>query len=122
MRRMVMILAILVLAAMAGPNPLPMSDHCSGALRVQALEAAGLSAEQKQQEEIPPMPPPGNPGHQTPHDKAFCDRSKNPARNCACHAKCVYDIKGKLVDIEEDGANCRANCFKKHCHCDADCE
>lgn len=71
-------------------------------------------------QEIPPMPPPGNPDHKEPPEGAFCNRSPHPARSCKCHAICVEDAEGK-VTIQED-PKCRAWCFKKHCHCPAECD
>ncbi len=116
MRRMLMIIVVLALAAV-GPNPVANGGHCMGALRVIAAEQSAA------QQNPPPMPPPGgNKDHSAPAPGAYCSREKHEARNCQCHAKCIHDENGKLVEIEEDGVNCRANCYKKHCHCPADCE
>lgn len=77
-------------------------------------------AEAVQQPPAPPMPPPGNPDHVEPPKGAYCDRSKHAARNCKCHAKCVEDEDGNVVVVEDP--QCRAWCFKSHCHCPHDCE
>lgn len=79
-------------------------------------------AEAVQAQPAPPsMPPPGNPGHKPPPEGAYCDRSKHAARECKCHAKCVEDEAGNIT-VVEDSKNCRAYCFKSHCHCPHDCE
>jgi hypothetical protein len=73
------------------------------------------------QQQVPPMPPPGNPDHQAPEKRAFCSRSKDAAHTCKCHAKCIVDDKGNVTGVEED-PKCRAWCFRDHCRCPADCE
>jgi hypothetical protein len=75
----------------------------------------------QQQPPPPPMPEPGNPGHQPPTKGAWCDRSKNVAHSCKCHAQCEEDEQGNLVRVRED-PKCRAYCYRSHCHCPADCE
>ena len=88
---------------------------CLGAsMSVNPFCAGALHAQQE-----PQMPPEGNPDHIQPPDGAYCDHSRRPAHSCACHSTCVEDSDGN-VTIEEDGAHCRANCFKKHCHCPMD--
>ena len=97
--------ALLCLGATVSTNP-----FCAGALHAQQ---AGQDAV---------MPPEGNPDHVQPPEGAYCDHSRNAAHSCACHATCVEDSDGN-VTIQEDGAHCRANCYKKHCHCPAqDCK
>lgn len=90
----------LCLGATASTNP-----FCAGALLAQ--------------QQVPQMPPEGNPDHVEPPKGAYCDHSREPAHACACHAQCVEDGEGKIT-IQEDGAHCRAYCYKKHCHCPAD--
>jgi len=94
--------AVLCLGATVSTNP-----FCAGALHVQ----------QTGQDAV--MPPEGNPDHVQPPNGAYCDHSSRPAHSCACHAMCVEDSDGN-VSIQEDGAHCRANCYKKHCHCPTD--
>jgi hypothetical protein len=109
-------LALIVLAlVLAVPILRPAeSAFCAGAVQAQQRSQG--------QRQPPPMPPPGNPGHVTPHKDAFCDQSIRSAHACKCHAKCVEDndAPGK-IRIEED-PKCRAWCFKDHCRCPVDCE
>ena len=94
------------LGATASTNP-----FCPGALLAQQQLPAA--------QQVPQMPPEGNPDHVEPPRGAYCDHSRNPAHACACHSKCVEDDQGNM-SIQEDGAHCRAYCYQKHCHCPTD--
>ena len=68
--------------------------------------------------QVPPMPPPGNPGHQEPPPGAFCQHPSvdpDPAHACECQKACQMNEDGSVTIIED--RNCRAWCFKRHCHC-----
>ena len=94
----------LCLGATASTNP-----FCAGALLAQRQAA----------QQVPQMPPAGNPDHVEPPKGAYCDPSREPAHACARHAQCVEGDDGRIT-IQEDGAQCRACCYKKHCHCPED--
>lgn len=101
------ILLIVALCLVAFVSRAPESPFCAGALHAQASG------------QDPVMPPEGNPEHVQPPDGAYCDHSTRPAHACACHAQCVENKDGTIA-IQEDREHCRANCYKKHCHCPAD--
>ena len=99
---------LVVLLALLGT--VSTSPYCDGALMAQA---------QGQSPVEPSMPPPGNPDHAEPPPGAFCSRSPKPEHSCKCHATCVENEDGTIA-IQEDGAHCRAYCYKKACHCPVD--
>src|SRR6185503_21223883 len=80
-----------------------------------------------QRKPAPVMPPPGNPGHQTPPKDLFCEPAKKgvPAsRACACKPVCMEtkDDKGETTHYrQEDHATCRASCHPKSCACGTEC-
>ena len=68
-----------------------------------------------------PMPEPGNPGHETPAEGAFCRNFANdpPEHKCECDRKCESNPDGTVTEIE-DRVKCRANCFRDRCRCLSD--
>ena len=94
-------LIVVVLSLLATVSTSP---YCTGALMAQARG------------EAPMMPPEGNPNHVKPPDGAWCDRSAAKEHHCECHNKCVENEDGTIA-TEEDGAHCRAWCFKSACRC-----
>lgn len=79
-----------------------------------------VGAEMAQQ--VPSMPPEGNPDHAEPAKGAYCSRSKHEAHSCKCHAKCVPDENDPNAIVRLEDPKCRAWCFKDHCRCPAECE
>ncbi len=78
----------------------------------------------------PPMPEPGNPGHQEPAPGAMCVHAGpgvDEGSACHCEPKCMegHDEEGNPNGTQyrtEDTLRCRASCFPKRCACVSNCE
>ena len=114
MRQFLMVVAVVGMMFLGPTVSGDKTQFCMGALHAQTLQAQASSQD-------PVMPPEGNPDHKEPPNGAFCDHSDRPAHACKCHAECKAGPDGKVY-LQEDGIHCRAWCYKKHCHCPADCE